>query len=232
MTDKQKSKITLMTEGNIFKILLFFSIPLILGNFLQQMYSTVDSIIVGNYVGSQALAAVSSTSMIVTVIISGCQGIAVGAGVVIAQCLGAKNRRNVFRSVHTSLAFSLVLGVVLTVLCALLTRPMVESMNTPKDILDDSVTYLFIYSFGLIFTIFYNMIAGILNASGNSKRSLLYLAYASVINVVLDLLFIVVFDMGVAGAAIATNISQLLACIFSLHYVMTTKNECRVYQDY
>lgn len=229
MTDKQKSKITLMTEGNIFKILLFFSIPLILGNFLQQMYSTVDSIIVGNYVGSQALAAVSSTSMIVTVIISGCQGIAVGAGVVIAQCLGAKNRRNVFRSVHTSLAFSLVLGVVLTVLCALLTRPMVESMNTPKDILDDSVTYLFIYSFGLIFTIFYNMIAGILNASGNSKRSLLYLAYASVINVVLDLLFIVVFDMGVAGAAIATNISQLLACIFSLHYVMTTKNECRVY---
>lgn len=229
MTDKQKSKITLMTEGNIFKILLFFSIPLILGNFLQQMYSTVDSIIVGNYVGSQALAAVSSTSMIVTVIISGCQGIAVGAGVVIAQCLGAKNRRNVFRSVHTSLAFSLVVGVVLTVLCALLTRPMVEAMNTPKDILDDSVTYLFIYSFGLIFTIFYNMIAGILNASGNSKRSLLYLAYASVINVVLDLLFIVVFDMGVAGAAIATNISQLLACIFSLHYVMTTKNECRVY---
>ena len=229
MTDKQKSKITLMTEGNIFKILLFFSIPLILGNFLQQMYSTVDSIIVGNYVGSQALAAVSSTSMIVTVIISGCQGIAVGAGVVIAQCLGAKNRRNVFRAVHTSLAFSLVLGVVLTVLCALLTRPMVESMNTPKDILDDSVTYLFIYSFGLIFTIFYNMIAGILNASGNSKRSLLYLAYASVINVVLDLLFIVVFDMGVAGAAIATNISQLLACIFSLHYVMITKNECRVY---
>lgn len=202
MTDKQKSKITLMTEGNIFKILLFFSIPLILGNFLQQMYSTVDSIIVGNYVGSQALAAVSSTSMIVTVIISGCQGIAVGAGVVIAQCLGAKNRRNVFRSVHTSLAFSLVLGVVLTVLCALLTRPMVEAMNTPKDIL---------------------------NASGNSKRSLLYLAYASVINVVLDLLFIVVFDMGVAGAAIATNISQLLACILSLHYVMTTKNECRVY---
>ena len=229
MTDKQKSKITLMTEGNIFKILLFFSIPLILGNFLQQMYSTVDSIIVGNYVGSQALAAVSSTSMRVTVIISGCQGIAVGAGVVIAQCLGAKNRRNVFRSVHTSLAFSLVVGVVLTLLCALLTRPMVESMNTPKDILDDSVTYLFIYSFGLIFTIFYNMIAGILNASGNSKRSLLYLAYASVINVVLDLLFIVVFDMGVAGAAIATNISQLLACIFSLHYVMTTKNECRVY---
>ena len=229
MTDKQKSKITLMTEGNIFKILLFFAIPLVLGNLLQQMYSTVDSIIVGNYVGSQALAAVSSSSMVVTVIISGCQGIAVGAGVVIAQCLGAKNRRNVFRSVHTSLAFSIVLGVILTVFCALLTKPIVESMNTPKDILDDSITYLFIYSFGLIFTIVYNMIAGILNASGNSKRSLLYLAYASVINVVLDLLFILVFNMGVAGAAIATNISQLIACLMSLHYVMTTKNECRVY---
>ncbi len=229
MTDKQKSKITLMTEGNIFKILLFFAIPLVLGNLLQQMYSTVDSIIVGNYVGSQALAAVSSSSMVVTVIISGCQGIAVGAGVVIAQCLGAKNRRNVFRSVHTSLAFSIVLGVILTVFCALLTKPIVESMNTPKDILDDSITYLFIYSFGLIFTIVYNMIAGILNASGNSKRSLLYLAYASVINVVLDLLFILVFNMGVAGAAIATNISQLIACLMSLNYVMTTKNECRVY---
>lgn len=229
MTDKQKSKITLMTEGNIFKILLFFAIPLVLGNLLQQMYSTVDSIIVGNYVGSQALAAVSSSSMVVTVIISGCRGIAVGAGVVIAQCLGAKNRRNVFRSVHTSLAFSIVLGVILTVFCALLTKPIVESMNTPKDILDDSITYLFIYSFGLIFTIVYNMIAGILNASGNSKRSLLYLAYASVINVVLDLLFILVFNMGVAGAAIATNISQLIACLMSLNYVMTTKNECRVY---
>lgn len=229
MTDKQKSKITLMTEGNIFKILLFFAIPLVLGNLLQQMYSTVDSIIVGNYVGSQALAAVSSSSMVVTVIISGCQGIAVGAGVVIAQCLGAKNRRNVFRSVHTSLALSIVLGVILTVFCALLTKPIVESMNTPKDILDDSITYLFIYSFGLIFTIVYNMIAGILNASGNSKRSLLYLAYASVINVVLDLLFILVFNMGVAGAAIATNISQLIACLMSLNYVMTTKNECRVY---
>lgn len=229
MTDTQKSKITLMTEGNIFKILLFFSIPLILGNLLQQMYSTVDSIIVGNYVGSQALAAVSSSSMIVTVIISGCQGIAVGAGVVIAQCLGAKNRRNVFRSVHTSLAFSLVLGVILTALCALLTRPMIESMNTPEDILDDSVTYLFIYSFGLVFTILYNMISGILNASGNSKRSLVYLAYASVINVILDLLFIIVFDMGVAGAAIATNISQLISCILALRYVMKTRNECRVY---
>ena len=224
-----QKKITLMTEGNIFKILLFFAIPLVLGNLLQQMYSTVDSIIVGNYVGSQALAAVSSSSMVVTVIISGCQGIAVGAGVVIAQCLGAKNRRNVFRSVHTSLAFSIVLGVILTVFCALLTKPIVESMNTPKDILDDSITYLFIYSFGLIFTIVYNMIAGILNASGNSKRSLLYLAYASVINVVLDLLFILVFNMGVAGAAIATNISQLIACLMSLNYVMTTKNECRVY---
>lgn len=229
MTYTQKNKITLMTEGNIFKILLFFSVPLILGNFLQQMYSTVDSIIVGNYVGSQALAAVSSSSMIVTVIISGCQGISVGAGVVIAQCLGAKNRRNVFRSVHTSLAFSLVLGLILTALCALLTKPMIESMNTPKDILDDSITYLFIYSFGLIFTIFYNMVAGILNASGNSKRSLIYLAYASVINVVLDLLFIIVFDMGVAGAAIATDISQLIACIMSLRYVMTVRNECRVY---
>lgn len=229
MTYTQKNKITLMTEGNIFKILLFFSVPLIMGNFLQQMYSTVDSIIVGNYVGSQALAAVSSSSMIVTVIISGCQGISVGAGVVIAQCLGAKNRRNVFRSVHTSLAFSLVLGLILTALCALLTKPMIESMNTPKDILDDSITYLFIYSFGLIFTIFYNMVAGILNASGNSKRSLIYLAYASVINVVLDLLFIIVFDMGVAGAAIATDISQLIACIMSLRYVMTVKNECRVY---
>lgn len=229
MTDRPKSKIPLMTEGNIFKILLFFAIPLILGNLLQQMYSTVDSIIVGNYVGSQALAAVSSSSMVVTVIISGCQGIAVGAGVVIAQCLGAKNRRNVFRSVHTSIAFSLVLGVILTLFCALLSRPIVESMNTPKDILDDSVTYLFIYSFGLIFTIVYNMIAGILNAAGNSKRSLIYLAYASVINVVLDLVFILGFDMGVAGAAIATNISQLIACVMSLRYVMNSKNDCRVY---
>ena len=228
MTDKQKSKITLMTEGNIFKILLFFSIPLILGNFLQQMYSTVDSIIVGNYVGSQALAAVSSTSMIVTVIISGCQGIAVGAGVVIAQFFGAGNTCKMKRAIHNSIALTLVMGVVLTIVGLLFNDPILKAIGVPSEVFSEASTYLSIYFWSLIFVMVYNMGSGILRSVGDSKRPLYFLIFSSVVNIILDFLFVKYFHFGVAGAGYATLIAQAISAIMVMYVLMKTEDDYKV----
>lgn len=217
---KEKSQISLMTEGSIFKSILYFSIPLILGNLLQQMYNAVDSIIVGNCVGRNALAAVGSSTSLIYLLIAFSQGAAVGAGVVVSQYLGAKNEKGVHSSVHTALAISVILGLALTVGGILFSRPLLIWMNTPTEILQESVTYLQLYSAGMVFNVVYNMAAGIMNAAGNSKRSLRYLAVASIVNVFLDLLLIAGFKMGVAGAAIATNISQIVSCVLAMLFLM------------
>ena len=217
-----------MTEGSIGKKIIFFSIPLILGNLLQQLYSTADSIIVGNFVGSNALAAVGSSTALIGLLIAFSQGVSVGAGVVAAQYLGAKNRRDVQGSIHTAFALAAVLGIILTAGGIICSRPLLVWMNTPEEVLEDSVIYLQIYFGGLIFNVLYNMAAGILNAAGNSKRSLIYLAYASVTNIGLDLLLIGVFKMGVAGAAIATDASQLVSCILSMWYLTHVDADYRI----
>ena len=198
-----------MTEGSIGKKIIFFSIPLILGNLLQQLYSTADSIIVGNFVGSNALAAVGSSTALIGLLIAFSQGVSVGAGVVAAQYLGAKNRRDVQGSIHTAFALAAVLGIILTAGGIICSRPLLVWMNTPEEVLEDSVIYLQIYFGGLIFNVLYNMAAGILNAAGNSKRSLIYLAYASVTNIGLDLLLIGVFKMGVAGADYRISLKKI-----------------------
>lgn len=185
-----------MTEGDICKSILFFSVPLILGNLLQQMYNAVDSIIVGNYVGRDALAAVGSSTSLIYLLIAFSQGAAVGAGVVVSQHLGARDKKGVHSSVHTALAISVMLGLILTAGGILFSRPLLVWMNTPTEILQEAVTYLQIYSGGMVFNVVYNMAAGIMNAAGNSKRSLRYLAAASIVNVVLDLLLIAGFQMG------------------------------------
>ena len=182
----QAKKNNLMTEGNIVKQILFFSIPLIFGNLLQQLYNTADSIIVGNYVGSGALAAVGASTPIIYLLIAFSQGAAVGAGVIVSQYLGAKNKNKVQEAVHTSFAIALIIGLVLTVGGVLLSRNLIEWMHTPQDVYNDSVTYMQLYSGGLIFNVIYNMASGILNSAGNSKRSLMYLAIASITNIVLD----------------------------------------------
>ena len=227
MQSEQQSS-TLMTEGSIGKKIIFFSIPLILGNLLQQLYSTADSIIVGNFVGSNALAAVGSSTALIGLLIAFSQGVSVGAGVVAAQYLGAKNRRDVQGSIHTAFALAAVLGIILTAGGIICSRPLLVWMNTPEEVLEDSVIYLQIYFGGLIFNVLYNMAAGILNAAGNSKRSLIYLAYASVTNIGLDLLLIGVFKMGVAGAAIATDASQLVSCILSMWYLTHVDADYRI----
>ena len=227
-TAKPQSKTKLMTSGSIWKNILFFSIPLILGNLLQQLYNTADSVIVGNFVGSNALAAVGSSSSLIFLLIGFSQGIAVGAGVVVAQFLGAGDTQNTRLSVHTSLAIAAVLSIVLTIGGLLFSRPLLLWMNTPAEVLGDSVTYFKIYFGGTVFSILYNMAAGIMNAAGNSQRSLRYLAAASITNIVLDLIFIGAFKMGVAGAALATDISQFVSCVLSLRFLMTVKAAYRL----
>lgn len=218
----------LMTEGSIFQKILFFSIPLILGNLLQQLYNTADSIMVGNFVGSNALAAVGASSSMIYLLIAFSQGAAVGAGVIVAQYLGAKDKKSVSDAVHTSLVIAGILGIVLTIAGIVLSRQLLEWMKTPDEVMEPAVTYFRLYSAGMFFGIVYNMAAGILNAAGNSKRSLLYLAVASFTNIILDILFIAILDMGVAGAAIATDISQAVSCILSMAFLMRVKDSYQV----
>ena len=222
------SQNNLMTEGSIFKSLLLFALPLIFGNLLQQLYNTADSIIVGNFVGANALAAVGSSGSPIYLLIGFSQGLAVGAGVVVSQFLGAKDHREAQEAVHTSLAIAVIMGLLLTVGGIACGRALLVAMNTPAEVLGDAVIYIRIYFGGVLFSVVYNMTAGILNAAGNSRRSLIYLAWASVTNIVLDLVFIVIFRMGVAGAAIATDISQLVSCVLSLRFLMRVEDDYRV----
>ena len=224
----QQEKTLLMTEGSIWKSILLFSVPLILGNLLQQLYNTADSIIVGNFLGSNALAAVGSSGSPIYLLIGFSQGVAVGAGVVVSQYLGAKDKKETRIAVHTSLAIAAILGLILTVGGIAVSRSLLVWMNTPEEVLGDAVTYMKLYFGGVLFSVVYNMAAGILNAAGNSRRSVIYLACASITNIILDLVLIAGLKMGVAGAAIATDISQLVSCVLSLRFLMKVDADYKV----
>lgn len=217
-----------MTKGNIWKLLIIFSIPLILGNLLQQMYNTADSIIVGNFVGSHGLAAVGSGTALINLIIAFSQGAAVGAGVIVSQNLGARDKQKTKLAVHTAICIAIILGVILSAIGVILSRDLLIWMKTPKSVLKDSVLYLQIYCGGLIFNVIYNMATGILNAAGNSKRPLIYLAIASVTNIILDLVFIKELKWGVKGAAIATDISQALSCVLAVGYLLRVNSDYKL----
>lgn len=217
-----------MTEGNIWKLLIIFSIPLVLGNLLQQMYNTADSIIVGNFVGSNGLAAVGSGTALINLIIAFSQGAAVGAGVIVSQNLGARDKQKTKLAVHTAMCIAIILGVILSAIGVIFSRDLLIWMKTPKSVLKDSVLYLQIYCGGLIFNVIYNMATGILNAAGNSKRPLIYLAIASVTNIILDLVFIKELKWGVKGAAIATDISQALSCVLAVGYLLRVNSDYKL----
>lgn len=221
-------KTTMMTEGNIWKQIIFFSIPLILGNLFQQLYNTVDSIVVGNYIGSEALAAVGASSSIINLLIGFCVGASAGAGVVIAQSYGASDKERTKRAVHSTIAIAVLSGTVLLFVGILFTPQILTWMGTPAEVFDGAATYLKIYFGGIVFNVVYNMSAGILNAVGNSRRSLLYLMIAAVSNVFLDLFFVVVLRMGIAGVALATDISQLISCVFVLAFLVRSTDLYRV----
>ena len=209
----QSRKSTDLIYGSIAKSIFWFSIPLLIGNLFQQLYNTVDAYVVGNYVSKQALAAVGASSPITNMLIGFFMGLATGAGVVIAQYYGANDRKRLKQSIHSSAALTLVMAIFLTILGVLLTNPLLHLIGIPADVFPESSTYLTIYFGGITFALIYNMGAGVLRAIGDSKRPLYFLVVACLTNIVLDLLFVRVFHMGVAGAAIATDISQALSAL-------------------
>ncbi len=206
----------LMTEGNIWKQVLLFSIPLLIGNIFQQLYNTVDSIVVGRYVGTAALAAVGSSNSLINLLIGMFSGIATGAGVIIAQYFGAKKFEKMEWAVHTAIALSFIGGILLSLVGYFTSGAILRFMGTPENVMPNSTLYLRIFFLGSIFNLVYNMCAGILRAVGNSKSPLYYLCIASVTNILLDLLFVIVLQFGVAGVGIATIISQAISMFLIL----------------
>lgn len=205
-----------MTTGSIWKRMVSFAVPVFLGNLCQQLYNTVDSVIVGKFVGKQALAAVASSGNLIFMMTGFFMGLFIGAGIVIAQYFGAKNYEKVRAAVHTDFAFALCCGVLLTVLGVFFTPTILTWMRTPADVLSTSILYFRLYFLGSLATILYNAGMGILQAVGDSRSPLHYLIISSVTNVVLDLVFVGAMNMGVAGAAVATVISQVVSAVLCI----------------
>lgn len=197
-----------LTQGPIWKTMLLFALPVFLGNLFQQFYNTFDSWCVGNFLGDDALAAVSSSGSLIFMMVGFFNGVAMGAGVIIARFYGAKNYDSMEKAIHTDVAFGLTAGILLTVVGVTFTPTILRWMGTPADVLPQSITYFRYYFCGAIFTVMYNIFVGILHAVGDSRHPLYYLIFSSFVNVVLDLLFVAVFHLGVGSAALATTISQ------------------------
>ena len=219
---------TRMTEGSISRKIIFFAIPLFLGNLFQQLYNTADSLIVGNYLGSDALAAVSSSGNLIFLMVGFINGIAMGAGVVIAMYYGAKKRDHLQRAIHTTVAFGLAAGVALTAIGMLFAPKMLVLMGTPADVLPQSITYFRTYFAGSLGFVMYNIFVGILQSVGDSRHPLIYLVISSCVNIVLDIFFIAGLGMGVGSAALATAISQFTSAILCMIHLMRTKEEYRL----
>ena len=211
---KTKHDPNAITEGVIWKQLLLFFFPILFGTFFQQLYNTVDAIIVGRYLGKEALAAVGGgTGTIINLLVGFFTGLSTGATVIISQFYGAKREKEVSLGVHTAFALSLVGGIVITILGFFTAPTLLKLLKTPEDIFDLSVTYIRIFFLGIIPTIVYNMGSGILRAIGDSKRPLYYLIVGTFVNIILDFAFIAIFKMGVEGAAFATIIAQVVTMI-------------------
>ena len=218
-----------MTTGSIWKRMVSFAVPVFLGNLCQQLYNTVDSVIVGKFVGKQALAAVASSGNLIFMMTGFFMGLFIGAGIVIAQYFGAKNYEKVRAAVHTDFAFALCCGVLLTLLGVFFTPTILTWMRTPADVLDTSILYFRLYFLGSLATILYNAGMGILQAVGDSRSPLRYLIISSITNVVLDILLIAVFKMDVDGAALATIISQFVSVFLCMGRLMNpVSGECQV----
>lgn len=223
-----KASSTLLTEGTIWKKILAFAFPLFLGNLFQQLYNTADSLIVGNFISSDALAAVSSSGSLIFLLVGFFNGISVGAGVVIARFYGARESDKVERAVHTTVAFGIVSGIVLMLTGILFTPTILQWMGTPADVLPASITYFRIYFCGSLAFVLYNIFVGILQSVGDSRHPLYYLILSSVVNIVLDLFFVAVLGFGVGAAALATVISQFISAVLCLIRLLRSEEEYRI----
>ena len=218
-----------ITEGVIWKQLLLFFFPILLGTFFQQLYNTVDAIVVGNYVGKEALAAVGgATGNLINLIVGFFVGLSSGATVIIAQYFGARDENNVSRTVHTAMAMAMAMGLFLTVFGLIFSPALLRLMDTPEDVMDHATTYIRIYFIGMIPSLVYNVGSGILRAIGDSKRPLYFLIIACLTNIVLDVLFVVGFRMNVAGAAWATILSQAVSAVLVVIVLMRSRESYRL----
>lgn len=220
---------TLMTEGSAWRHIVRFALPVFWGNLFQQLYNVVDSLVVGNFLGSDALAAVGSSGSLVFLLVGLFSGIFTGASVVISRYFGARDEARMRVAVHTTVAFGLIAGVAMTVLGTWLTPHMLRWMGTPPSVLPNSILYFRIYFSGVIFVVLYNTSNGIFQAVGDSRHPLYYLILSSLTNVALDLLFVAVLHMGVDGAALATVISQAVSAFLGFRRLMRTTGSYRVF---
>ena len=213
-----------MTQGNILKHYISFAAPLAVGLLFQQLYNAVDAAIIGNFGPENALGAVTSTGSIVNMLIGIFNGLSLGTGVVLSQAYGAHDEKRIHKIVHTTMLSTLILCVIATVIGLFIARPALVMMNTPDKIMDMSVTYLTTYFAGISGLLVYNMGSAILRAVGDSRRPLYFLVFSAVVNTVLDLVFVIVFDMGVFGVALATIIAQGLSAVLVVYVLMKEKS--------
>lgn len=222
------SSTNIMTEGSIPKKIILFAVPVFLGQLFQQLYNMADSLIVGNFLGSSALAAVTSTGSLIFLLVGFFTGTAMGAGVIISRYFGAKDYDSVERAIHTAVAFGLVAGLIMTVCGMVFTPQILKLMSTPKDVFVEATGYLRVYFLGSLAVVLYNVGMSILQAMGDSKRPLYYLVISSCVNIVLDMIFCGVFRLGVEFAALATVISQMVSVILCFRRLICSDEVYRV----
>ncbi len=216
----KNNSVSLMTEGNIKKLILMYAGPIFIGQLFQQLYNTADAMIVGNFVGQNALAAVTSVGSLSFLFVGFFTGFSTGASVIIAREIGANHHENTQKAIHTTVALGIILSLMMTVLGVGLARTLLSLMDTPSEVYPLAVTYLRIYFMGSTPLIMYNMFVGILRAGGDSKHPLYYLIVSSLLNIILDVILIRFFNMGVAGAAIATVFSELVSMLLCMIQLM------------
>lgn len=221
---KQQAQSNSITEGVIWKQLLLFFFPILMGSFFQQMYNTVDTIIVGRAIGTQALAAVGSSSSLINLINGFFIGLSSGATVILSQYYGAADRENIQKSLHTGFVLSMILGILTMVTGIALGPEILRLIRTPENCLEEAAIYVQVYFSGAVASMIYNMSTGILRAMGDSRRPMIFLMAACLLNIILDVLFVMVLQLGVAGAAIATVLSQCISA------VLVTATLCRLPQ--
>ncbi len=218
-----------ITEGVIWKQILIFFVPILIGTFFQQLYNTVDAVVVGRFAGKEALSSVGGSSgQIINLVVGFFTGLSAGATVIISQYFGAGNREKLEKALHTAYAFALVFGIAVGIAGVFVAPGLLEMMNTPKELLADSLLYLRIYFSGLVFVLIYNMGSAILRAIGDSRRPLYYLMICCGINIVLDLVLVLVFDLGVMGAAAATLFSQAVSAVLVTWTLMRRTPEMKL----
>ena len=229
MKKENASSVSLMTEGPIGRILLSFAIPLFWGNLFQQLYNIADTMIVGNMLGSNALAAVSSSGNLIFLLVGFFAGIGMGSGVVTARYFGAGDLTRLKRAMHTTVAFGLICGAVLTAVALPLAPMILRLIGTPENVLPQSLIYFRVYFLGSLGFVMFNFLMGLLQSLGDSHHPVIFLAVSAGVNVVLDVLFIGPLHLGIGGAAFATILSQMLSAVLCLRQLMKNPPEYRIY---